>query len=104
MKMSSKCSNLSFRPLKVGMVVDNAFGSLGSPMFCWVTYRSDSSNLSTMWSGYFWLGAASLMTGAVFRFGETLLSPCVGPDSGATHKYLLAGKMDQVQSNQIQPL
>ena len=77
MKRSSKCSNLSFRPLKAGIVVDNAFGSRGSPMFCWVTFRSDSSILSTMWSGYFWLGAASLMTGAVFLVGEILLSPCV---------------------------
>ena len=41
MKRSSKRSNLSFRPLNVGIVVNNAFGSLGSPMFCWVTFRSD---------------------------------------------------------------
>ena len=48
MKRSSKCSNLSFFPFNVGMVVDNALGKLGSPMFCWVTFLSDSSSLSTM--------------------------------------------------------
>ena len=77
MKRSSKFSNLSFRPLKVGMVVDNAFGSLGSPMFCWVTFRSDSSNLSTMWSGNFLLGGGKLDDrGGISVWGNTPATMC----------------------------
>ena len=76
-KRSSKCSNLSFLPLKVGIVVDIAFGSLGSPIFCWVTFCSDSSSFSTMWSGYFWLGGGRLDDrGGTSVWGNTPVTMC----------------------------
>ena len=57
---SSTCSNLLLRPSNVGIVVDNAFGSLGNPRFCWVTFLSDPNSLFTMSSGYFWFGGGKL--------------------------------------------
>ena len=105
MKRSSKCSTLSFRPLNVGIVVDNAFGGLGSPMFCCVTIRKNSFKHCIDYMVWIFLvgGGGKFDDRAVFLFGGTLLSPCVDPDFGATRKYLLVGKMDRVQSNRTQP-
>ena len=83
MKRSSKCSNLSFRLLNVGIVVDNAFGNLGSPMFSWVTFWSDSSSLSTMWCGYFWLGGCRLDDrGGISVWGNTPVTMCWPSNGG----------------------
>ena len=102
-KSCSKCSNLSFRPLNVGIVIDTAFGSLGSPMFCCVTFRSDSSSFRLYGPGICGWEVAGSMISAVFQFGGTLLSPCVDTRVGATRTFQLVGKKildlkDQLQS------